>query len=99
MRVQVIWALAEIAESRPDLVRETPFYSMFHFLNHPDAEVRGHLARLLGRIEAAEATMQLMGLHQDSAEITVWDKGEPLRTTVAEQAARAIKRIQGSKEK
>ena len=99
MRVQVIWALAEIAKSRPDLVRETPFFSMFHFLNHPEAQVRGHLARLLGRIEATEATMQLMGLHQDNAEITVWEEGEPLRTTVAEQAARAIKRIQENKKK
>ena len=99
MRVQVIWALAEIADSRPDLVRGTSFYSMFHFLNHPDAQVRAHLARLLGRIEATEATMQLMSLHQDTAEATIWEKGEPLKTTVAEQAAKAIKRIQGNKEK
>ena len=98
-RAQVIWAFAEIAETRPDLVRETPFYSMFHFLNHPDAQVRGQLARLLGRITASEAVMQLMGLHEDSAEITIWEQGEPLYTTVAEQAAGAIKRIQESKEK
>ena len=75
-RAQVIWSLAEIAESRPDLVRETPFFSMFHFLDHPDAEVRGQLARLLGRITASEAVMQLMGLHEDSAEITIWEQGE-----------------------
>ncbi len=97
-RVQVIWALAEIAERRPDLVRETPFYSMFHFLNHPEAQVRGQLARLLGRITATEASIQLMGLHQDRAELTIWEQGAPVHTTVAEQAARAIKRIQGQKE-
>lgn len=98
MRVQVIWALAEIAERRPDLVRETPFYSMFHFLNHPDAAVRGQLARLLGRITATEASIQLMGLHQDGAELMIWEQGAPVQTTVAEQAALAIKRIQGQKE-
>ena len=97
-REQVIWALAEIAERRPDLVRETPFYSMFHFLNHPAAQVRGQLARLLGRITATEASIQLMGLHQDNAELTIWEQGAPVHTTVAEQATRAIKRIQGQKE-
>ncbi len=98
-RVQVIWALAEIAQSRPDLVRETPFYSTFHFLNHPDPQVRGQVARLLGRITASEAVMQLMGLYQDQEEIVIWEAGEPVVTTVAEQAARAIQNIQGSKEK
>ncbi len=96
-RVQVIWALAEIARSRPDLVRETPFYSMFHFLEHPEPQVRGQLARLLGRITATEASMQLMGLHGDSAELTIWEQGAPVHTTVAQQAQRAIKKIQGHK--
>ena len=97
-RVQVIWSLAEIAVNRPDLVRETPFYSMLQFLDHPDAGVRGQMARLLGRITATEATMQLMGLHNDMSELTIWENGAPVRTTVAEQASRAIKSIQGIKE-
>jgi hypothetical protein len=68
---------------------------MFHFLNHPDAAVRGQMARLLGKITATEASIQLMGLHQDAAELTIWEQGAPVRTTVAEQATLAIKRIQG----
>ena len=98
MRVQVIWALAEVAVNRPDLIRETPFFSMFQLLNHPDPSVRGQLARLLGRISATEATMQLMGLHDDTAELTIWEHGAPVHTTVAEQASRAIKTIQGQVE-
>ena len=98
-RVQVIWALAEIAAKRPDLVRETPFFSMFHFLNHPEAAVRGQMARLLGRISATEATMQLMGLHDDNHELIIWEQGVPVQTTVAEQASRAINRIQGNNAK
>ena len=89
-RVQTIWALAEIAENRPDLIRKTPFYSMFHFLEHPQPEVRGQMARLLGRIKAAEASLQLMGLHGDSAEILIWQDGVPLLTSVAEQAKKAV---------
>ncbi len=96
-RVQTLWALAEIAERRPDLVRNTPFYSMFQFLGHPQAEVRGQMARLLGRISAAEASLQLMGLHEDKAQLTIWEQGEPLQTTVADQAARAVKLIQDNK--
>jgi len=93
-RVQTIWALAEIAEKRPDLVRDTPFYAMFQFLGHPRPEVRGQMARLLGRISATEASLQLMGLHGDNEELIIWEEGNPVLTTVAEQAAKAITRIQ-----
>ncbi|MCG6931750.1 MAG: PBS lyase [Desulfofustis sp.] len=93
-RVQTIWALAEIAKNRPDLVRKTPFFSMFHFLNHPRPEVRGQLARLLGRLNATEAVIQLMGLHEDTAELVIWEEGAPVQTSVAEQAQKALNSIQ-----
>jgi hypothetical protein len=93
-RVQTIWALAEIAEKRPDLIRDTPFYSMFQFLGHPDPEVRGQMARLLGRIKASEASLQLMGLHGDQAPLVIWEAGHPVQTTVSEQAAAAIRKLQ-----
>ncbi len=95
-RVQAIWALAEVAENRPDLIRKTPFFSMFHFLNHPQPEVRGQLARLLGRIKATEASLQLMGLHGDSAELIIWEGGNPVQTSVAEQAKKAVNSIQNN---
>jgi hypothetical protein len=97
-RVQTIWALAEIAEKRPDLVRNTQFYSMFQFLGHPQPEVRGQMARLLGRISATEASVQLMGLHGDEASLVIWEQGVPLQTTVAEQATKAINIIQDNKD-
>jgi len=97
-RVQTIWALAEIARNRPDLVRNTPFFSMFHFLNHPQPEVRGQLARLLGRLHATEAALQLMGLHGDTAELVIWEDGIPVHTTVAEQAQKAVNLIHNTKE-
>lgn len=97
MRVQTIWALAEIAKNRPDLVRNTPFFSMFHFLNHPQPEVRGQLARLLGRVNATEATIQLMGLHDDTMELVIWEEGIPVHTSVGEQAQKAVNLIQEHK--
>ena len=95
-RIQTIWALAEIAEQRPDLVRDTPFFSMFQFLGHPDPGVRGQMARLLGRIKASEASLQLMGLHGDQAPLVIWEAGQPVQTTVSEQAASAIRKLQES---
>lgn len=89
-RVQAIWALTEVARNRPDLVRSMPFYALFQFLEDPEAEVRGQVARLLGRIKASEATVQLMGLHGDKAELVIWEQGKPVRTSVAEQAALAL---------
>jgi len=94
-QLQVVWALGEIAQKRPDLIRDTPFFNLFHFLGHPRPEIRGHIARLLGRIEAKEAAIQLMGLSGDTAPLTVWEDGQPLQTTVAEQAAQALQAIHG----
>ena len=75
-QVQVIWALSQIAEKRPDLIRDTPFLTLFHFLSHPNPEMRGLIAQLLGRIRAKEATMQLMALSGDDAEIEIWNDGQ-----------------------
>jgi len=96
-RVQVLWALGEIAQTRPDLIRDTPFYNLFHFLQHPDPAVRGLVARLLGRIHAAEATMQIMTLSDDTNELLVWEQGRMTATTVAAEAAKALAAIQGGK--
>lgn len=98
-RVQVIWALGEIAETRPDLIRDTPFYNLFHFMQHPDQGVRGHVARLLGRINAAEASMQIMALAGDDAELMICEKGRMITTTVAAEAAKALSAIQGGLKK
>lgn len=94
-RIQALWALAEIAEKRPDLVRETPFYNLFRYLDHNNAAVRGNAARLLGRIKAAEVTMQLMSLAGDEEEFTLWVDGQPTLTTVGAEAKQAVALING----
>lgn len=96
-QAQVIWALGEIAENRPDLVRKTPFYSTFHFLGHDNPLVRGLMARLMGRIRATEAAFQVMGLQDDESEITIYEHGQPRRASVALLANQAIEMIQSKK--
>ena len=96
---QVIWALGEIAEKRPDLIRNTPFYATFHFLGHENPKIRGLMARLMGRISATEAAFQIMGLQDDHSEITIYEQGRPVRTTVAKLADQAVAQIHSQKEK
>jgi hypothetical protein len=95
-RQHVIWALGEIAETRPDLIRKTPFYSTFHFLGHGDPVVRGLMVRLLGRIKATEAVFQVMGLQSDEHEITIYEQGRPVQMTVARLADQAVNQIQSN---
>lgn len=94
---QVIWSMGEIALKRPDLIRDTPFYTLFNFLAHPEPKIRGQVARLLGRITAKEAAIQLMGLSGDTAGLTIWENGVAVQTTVAAEAARALAAIHGGK--
>jgi hypothetical protein len=94
-RNQVFWALAEIAAKRPDLIRDLPFYNLFHFLRHPEAQVRGQVVRLLGRIRAKEAILQLMELGNDQEVFTWCREGRLETSTIAEVTAEAIRAIQG----
>ena len=88
-----IWGLGEIAAVRPDLIRNTPFFSIFHFLEHDNPVVRGLMARLLGRIKAGEASFQIMALQQDDSEIVIYEQGAPRTVTVAELAKEAVQEI------
>ncbi len=89
----VIWGLAEIAANRPDLVRKTPFYSLLGLLNHDEAEVRGQMVRLLGRIQAKEAAFQILPLQQDTTTICIFEQGEAVEYTLAGLAAAALENI------
>lgn len=91
---QALWALAEIAEVRPDLIRDTPFYNLFHFLKHPDAQIRGQVIRLMGRIKANEVTLQLMELGNDTEEFVYCADGSLVTSTIGEAAGIALQLIQ-----
>jgi len=80
--------------NREFIIEHLWLYNLFHFLQHPDAETRGHVARLLGRISASEASIQLMGLASDNEEFMYCENGEFHTSTVAKAAAEAIQAIQ-----
>jgi hypothetical protein len=93
-REGVLWGLGEIAAAKPDLIRKTtPFYSLFPVLNHPDPALRGLALRLMGRIQAKEAELQIMGLQFDTTLITIYEQGLPVETTVAALSAEATRNI------
>lgn len=92
---QALWALAEIAAKRPDLIRDTPFYNLFHFLQHPEPQVRGQVARLMGHIKATEVAIQLMELSKDQQKFCYCKEGKLVSLTVAEAASSALQMIQG----
>lgn len=92
-REAVLWGLGEIAAARPDLIRKTPFYSLFPVLNHSDAVLRALTLRILGRIKAKEAGFQVMALQNDDAPVTLCEQGALVTTTVAALSAEATKNI------
>ncbi len=92
-RVQTLWALAEIAKNRPDIVRGTPFYSLFSLLDHPDPLTRGHAVLLFGLIKATEVRTQIEGLLDDASSLTLYSEGKPLHMTVAALAQQALERV------
>ena len=92
-REAVLWGLGEIAVARPDLIRKTPFYSLFPVLNHNDSVLRALTLRLLGRIKAKEAAFQVMALQNDQTPVTVFSWGAPVSTTVAALATEATATI------
>ena len=53
--------------------------------------LRGLTLRLLGRITAREAGLQMLPLQHDSSPVTVYEQGQPVRTTVAELYAEATR--------
>lgn len=93
MREAVLWGLGEIAGTRPDLVRKTPFYSLFPLLTNQNPLLRALTLRLLGRIHAREAGFQIMGLQGDTTEISFYEQGKYCSTTVAELCAEASRKI------
>jgi hypothetical protein len=93
-REAALHGLAEIAAVRPDLVRSTPFYSLFPLLGHESAAVRGLTVRLLGRVKAKEVIFQIMGLQNDQREIILYQRGEPVKTVMSALAAEAVAEMQ-----
>ncbi|MDF1577326.1 MAG: HEAT repeat domain-containing protein [Desulfobulbales bacterium] len=90
----VLWALGAVAAKRPDLVRNTPFYSLFSFIDHPDPTTRGLAVRLFGMINAQEVRNGIAGLRDDQNELIIYSDGKPVRTTISELARAALTKME-----
>ncbi len=95
-RVQVLWALGTIAQNSPAVVTSTPVYSVFEYISHPDSFTRGHAIRLFGRINAAEVKGEIESQVDDPAEVTVYEQGKPVVTTVGKLAKEALAAMQNN---
>lgn len=89
-RPLVLWALATIAKESPEVIRQTPVYAVFDFVNHADPLTRGNAVRLFGRINAMEVKSEIEKLLDDPAELTIYEDGLPIDTTVGALAREAL---------
>ena len=98
-RVQVLWGLGAIAEKRPDLVRSTPFYSLFPYVDNPEPLTRGHAIRLFGRINAEEVRSEIEKQLGDTSPLTVYEQGVAKHYTVGQLAQEAIQLMNSMRDK
>lgn len=92
-QVHVLWALGSIAENRPDMVRNTPFYQLFGLLNSPESDVQAHMLRLLGRLRATEAAEHIKALENNTDPVTIYENGLPIKTDIGSLAKEAMELI------
>jgi hypothetical protein len=92
-QVEVLWALGSIAETRPDLIRNTPFYQLIGLLNSPDPVVQAHMLRLLGRLQANEVAGRIKSLQEERAVVTIYENGLPVKTDIGSLAKEAMELI------
>ena len=97
-RNQVLWALGTIAEKRPDLVRNLPFYQLFSFLDSPDPVAKALAIRLMGRIRATEVELRIVPLTDLDIPVTIYEKGQPVTTTIGELCRQALALIRSKGE-
>lgn len=89
-RPQVLWALGEVAETRPDLIRKMPFYNLFELLSSQFADIRGLALRLFGRIKAGEVASRVKELCEDGEQVIIYERGMAVPTTVGRLAEEAL---------
>lgn len=92
-RVQVLWAMGTIAEQSPDVVRNTPIYSVFSYANSPEAITRAHAIRLLGRINAKELKGDIEKYTDDPNLVTIYENGLPCMVSVGDLARQALSQM------
>ena len=93
-RIQVLWALGSIADTRPDLIRNTSFYQLIGLLDSPNASEKAHILRILGRLKAKEVAGRIRMLEEEVTPVTIFENGLPVQTTLGALAREAMQLIE-----
>ncbi len=89
---EVLRAMGTIGAARPELLRRFS-YAMVPLLRHPDSEVRGYAAILLGRLSAYEAKEDLIKLQEDMTAIDIYRRGQIENTTIRQLANESLAKL------
>ena len=89
---EVLRAMGSVGATRPDLLRRFSS-AMIPLLRHPDSEVRGYAAILLGHLKAYEAKEDLLKLQQDSTAIDIYRTGQIESTTLGQLATESLAKL------
>ena len=89
---EVLRAMGTIGSGRPELLRRFS-YAMIPLLRHPDSEVRGYAAILLGHLKAYEAKDDLIKLTEDMTSIAIYRTGQIKNTTIQELATESLAKL------
>ncbi|MFC1869231.1 DVU0298 family protein [Thermodesulfobacteriota bacterium] len=89
---EVLRALGNIGDKRPDLIRGKSFY-FIPLLRENNPEIRGYTVMLLGRLNAHEARDDLGKLVNDPSKIEIYKAGRSEKRTIGNLASRALEKI------
>ena len=88
-RAPMLWGIGRLAEVRAEALNEV-LPMIVPFLTSTEAEVRALAAWALGKAGYCEAAAGLRGLVQDDRPVTIYDRKELQRTTVARVGREAL---------
>ena len=89
----LLWGISRFSEVRPNVVMGSKSH-FFPYLQSKDAAVRGHAARIVGLIGAAEDGNRLLALSKDDADYTTFVDDRCVRRLVSETAREALLRLE-----
>lgn len=90
MQRGVLWGIARVAETRPELVPDAVLHTM-EFLSSPDPVKRGLSLRILGLLGFEGAEEKIVQLTSDDAEFITYFDGALCHCSVGQMAVWALK--------
>ena len=93
-RAPMLWGVGRLAEVAPEQLNEV-LPMIVTFLTSAEAQERALAAWTLGKARYLEAAPELQGLLSDDRPVTIYDRGELHRTTVAQVGREAWAALKG----